>query len=192
MAKKQCENSGTIFTSLFTFHKLSWPLFSLVITHQHSWNIFGVHGFLSLRMKKPLTIFYKLQLFIACLPFQTDCYKPYVILSHVKLFVCLFLFISTISTLIYRSRSASPPYTRRSQSRSPPPRRRSRSPPPPRRDRSRSPRRDRSPYDRDRRGRRWCMRPRHVYRYWVFHDIKQLCSFKLPHVGFCFKIILLA
>ncbi|KAM7430680.1 Splicing factorU2AF 26 kDa subunit [Porites harrisoni] len=51
-----------------------------------------------------------------------------------------------------RSRSASPPYTRRSQSRSPPPRRRSRSPP--RRDRSRSPRRDRSPYDRDRRGRR--------------------------------------
>lgn len=108
------------------------------------------------------------------------------------LFVCFYLFISTISTLIYRSRSASPPYTRRSQSRSPPPRRRSRSPPPPRRDRSRSPRRDRSPYDRDRRGRRWCMRLRHVYRHWVFHDIKQLCSFKLPHVGFCFKIILLA
>ncbi|XP_078379943.1 splicing factor U2AF 26 kDa subunit-like isoform X1 [Oculina patagonica] len=54
-----------------------------------------------------------------------------------------------------RSRSASPPYTRRSRSRSPPPppRRRSRSPP--RRDRSRSPpRRDRSPRDRDRRGRR--------------------------------------
>lgn len=53
-----------------------------------------------------------------------------------------------------RSRSVSPPYTRRSRSRSPPPppRRRSRSPP--RRDRSRSPpRRDRSPRDRDRRGR---------------------------------------
>ncbi|XP_027049090.1 splicing factor U2AF 26 kDa subunit-like isoform X1 [Pocillopora damicornis] len=50
-----------------------------------------------------------------------------------------------------RSRSPSPPYTRRSRSRSPP-RRRSRSPP--RRDRSRSPpRRDRSPRDRDRRGR---------------------------------------
>ena len=64
-----------------------------------------------------------------------------------------YLFVNSISALIYRSRSASPPYTRRSQSRSPPPRRRSRSPP--RRDRSRSPRRDRSPYDRDRRGRRW-------------------------------------
>ena len=68
------------------------------------------------------------------------------------LIVCFYLFVNSISALIYRSRSASPPYTRRSQSRSPPPRRRSRSPP--RRDRSRSPRRDRSPYDRDRRGRR--------------------------------------
>ena len=60
---------------------------------------------------------------------------------------CYYIFVS-------RSRSVSPPYTRRSRSRSPPPppRRRSRSPP--RRDRSRSPpRRDRSPRDRDRRGR---------------------------------------
>ena len=62
---------------------------------------------------------------------------------------CYYIFVS-------RSRSVSPPYTRRSRSRSPPPppRRRSRSPP--RRDRSRSPpRRDRSPRDRDRRGRHW-------------------------------------
>ena len=91
------------------------------------------------------------------------------------LVVCFCLFVNSISALIYRSRSASPPYTRRSQSRSPPPRRRSRSPP--RRDRSRSPRRDRSPYDRDRRGRRWCQRPTNFYLYWVFHDIKHLCTF---------------
>ena len=91
------------------------------------------------------------------------------------LVVCFYLFVNSISALIYRSRSASPPYTRRSQSRSPPPRRRSRSPP--RRDRSRSPRRDRSPYDRDRRGRRWCQRPTNFYLYWVFHDIKHLCTF---------------
>ena len=86
-----------------------------------------------------------------------------------------YLFVNSISALIYRSRSASPPYTRRSQSRSPPPRRRSRSPP--RRDRSRSPRRDRSPYDRDRRGRRWCLRPTHFYPYWVYHGIKHPCTF---------------
>ena len=61
--------------------------------------------------------------------------------------------------LDFRSRSPSPPYTRRSRSRSPP-RRRSRSPP--RRDRSRSPpRRDRSPRDRDRRGRHWTDVPSH-------------------------------
>ena len=160
MAKKQVENSGTNFTSLFTFHKLSWSLFSWVSTHQHSWSIVVFTVFWVWLWKNLWQLF-------------TVIYYMLDTVSY--LVVCFYLFVNSISALICRSRSASPPYTRRSQSRSPPPRRRSRSPP--RRDRSRSPRRDRSPYDRDRRGRRWCLRLTHFYRYWVYHGIKHLCTF---------------
>lgn len=164
MVKKQCENSGTNFTSLFINTSLSINCRGLCF-----------HGSVHINIPEIILVFTVFWVWLWKNLWQLVTVIYYMLDTVSYLVVCFYLFVNSISALIYRSRSASPPYTRRSQSRSPPPRRRSRSPP--RRDRSRSPRRDRSPYDRDRRGRRWCQRPTNFYLYWVFHDIKHLCTF---------------
>ena len=136
MVKKQCENSETNFTSLFINTSLSINCRGLCF-----------HGSVHINIPEIILVFTVFWVW----PWK-NLWQLFTVIYYMH-GTLSYLFVNSISNLIYRSRSASPPYTRRSQSRSPPPRRRSRSPP--RRDRSRSPRRDRSPYDRDRRGRRW-------------------------------------